>query len=245
MSKASSSRIIPAIDLIEGKCVRLEEGDYERKKIYNEDPIEVALSFQDHGIRDLHLVDLDGAKAGQLINWKVLERICNQTNLHVDVGGGIKSDEDLHIAFESGAEQVNIGSLAVKEPEIMAKWIAQYSGEKILLSADSRDRKIAIHGWQNVTDIELFAYLDDYMKQGISTAVCTDIARDGMLSGPAFELYEEISRELPGLELVASGGVSSVDDVEKLIEMELHGIIIGKAIYEGRISLKQLSILID
>ncbi|MEO0473807.1 MAG: 1-(5-phosphoribosyl)-5-[(5-phosphoribosylamino)methylideneamino]imidazole-4-carboxamide isomerase [Bacteroidota bacterium] len=239
------TRIIPAIDLIDGKCVRLEEGDYDRKKVYNEDPLEVAKEFADHGIRHLHLVDLDGAKAGEFINWKVLNAIATQTDLRIDVGGGIKTDNDLRIVLENGANQVNVGSLAVKNPMRLSRWLEQYGGEKIILSADARDEKVAIHGWQTQTELDLLAFLTDYVAKGIQTAVVTDIARDGMLAGPAFDLYEKIQDHIPDLKLVASGGVSSMADVAALIQQKLDGIIIGKAIYEGRISLgalaKQLS----
>ncbi len=234
------SRIIPAIDLIEGKCVRLEEGDYARKKVYNEDPLEVAKSFADHGIRYLHLVDLDGAKAGQLINWRVLERICSQTDLLVDLGGGIKTEEDLRVAFECGANQVNVGSLAVKDKELFVSWLQSMGGERIILSADARQGKVAIHGWQTQTELELIPFLQEYVAEGVQTAVVTDIAKDGMLSGPAFGLYQDIQAEVPTLQLVASGGVTSMEDVVALDEQNLFGIIIGKAIYEGRILLKDL-----
>ncbi|MFK7921282.1 MAG: 1-(5-phosphoribosyl)-5-[(5-phosphoribosylamino)methylideneamino]imidazole-4-carboxamide isomerase [Bacteroidia bacterium] len=237
------TKIIPAIDLIDGKCVRLEEGDYARKKVYNEDPVEVAKSFADAGIQYLHLVDLDGAKAGRLINWAVLEKITQATELQVDLGGGVKTDEDLRLAFESGANQVNVGSLAVKNPELFLDWIARYGADKMILSADARDGKVAIHGWQTQTEHKLIPFLKDYVKQGIQTAVVTDISKDGMLQGPAVELYEEIQREVPHLKLVASGGVSSMEDVHTLIKSNIYGIIIGKAIYEGRITLKELSAL--
>ncbi len=238
------TKIIPAIDLIDGKCVRLEEGDYARKKVYNEDPVEVAKSFADAGIRHLHLVDLDGAKAGRLINWKVLEGITEATSLHVDMGGGIKTDEDLRLAFECGAKQVNIGSIAVKNRELFLDWVARYGAERLILSADARDKKVAIHGWQTQTELELIPFLADYVEQGVQTAVVTDISKDGMLQGPAIELYAEIQSQIPTLNLVASGGVSSMDDVQKLIESNIYGIIIGKAIYEGRISLQALSAIL-
>jgi phosphoribosylformimino-5-aminoimidazole carboxamide ribotide isomerase len=234
------SRIIPAIDLIEGKCVRLEEGDYARKKVYNEDPLEVAKQFADHGIRYLHLVDLDGAKAGRLINWRVLEKICNGTNLQVDLGGGIKTDEDLRIAFESGAQQVNVGSLAVKDKVLFVSWLQRLGGKKIILSADARDGKVAIHGWQTQTEIDLLDFLQEYVAEGIQTSVVTDISKDGMMQGPAYDLYQQIQAEVPSLQLIASGGVTTMDDVEKLHTQDVFGIIIGKAIYEGKITLSDL-----
>lgn len=234
------TKIIPAIDLIDGKCVRLEEGDYTRKKVYNEDPVEVAKSFADAGIKHLHLVDLDGAKAGRLINWAVLEAITKATTLRVDLGGGIKTDEDLRLAFECGAKQVNIGSLAVKNPELFLDWLARYGADKLILSADARNKKVAIHGWQTQTEHQLIPFMADYVSQGVQTAVVTDISKDGMLQGPALALYAEIQSEIPSLNLVASGGVSSMEDVQKLIDSNIYGIIIGKAIYEGRISLQAL-----
>lgn len=235
------TKLIPAIDLIDGKCVRLEEGDYTRKKVYNEDPVEVAKSFADAGIEYLHLVDLDGAKAGRLINWKVLEDITQATNLQVDMGGGLKSDEDLRLAFECGARQANVGSIAAKNRPLFLDWLSRYGAEKLILSADARNGRVAIHGWQTETQFELLPYLQDYHEQGVQSAVVTDISKDGMLQGPAFELYEEIQRTIPELELIASGGVSSLQDVIQLKEAGLHGIIIGKAIYEGRIKLAELS----
>lgn len=234
------SRIIPAIDLIGGKCVRLEKGDYSKKKVYNEDPIEVAKEFEAAGIQYLHLVDLDGAKAGKPQNLSVLEGICKQTNLVVDFGGGIKAEADLKSALEAGAAQVNIGSTAVKEAELFKTWVASYGGDKIILSADVRDRCIAIHGWQTQTAIGLDDFVKENMEAGISTAVITDISKDGMLEGPSIGLYKELMHTFPELSLVASGGVSSLEDVRELEQMNIYGIIIGKAIYEGRIKLKDL-----
>ncbi|MEZ4852347.1 MAG: 1-(5-phosphoribosyl)-5-[(5-phosphoribosylamino)methylideneamino]imidazole-4-carboxamide isomerase [Bacteroidia bacterium] len=238
------SRIIPAIDIINGKCVRLEEGNYARKKEYAANPLDMAKSYEDHGIQYLHLVDLDGAKAGQIINIQTIEEICSQTNLIVDVGGGIKSDEDLKIAFESGAKQVNIGSLAVKDPELFTRWIEMFGGEKILLSADTRDGWVAINGWQKITDIRLADFIDQYLKKGIQTIVCTDIAKDGMMQGPSSDLYADLMKQFPKARFVASGGVSSMEDVKSLIQMQVDGIIIGKAIYEGVILLTDLQNLI-
>lgn len=232
--------IIPAIDLIDGKCVRLSQGDYNSKKVYNEDPLEVAKEFEAHGITRLHLVDLDGAKAGRIINYKVLERIAGKTNLVVDFGGGLKTSEDLHIAFDSGAQMVTGGSIAVKNPQEFEGWIKEYGSEKIILGADAKDNKIAVTGWLEETDQELVPFIKDYTDKGIKKVICTDISKDGMLQGPAIELYKEILDELPDLYLVASGGVSNLADIEALVEAKIPAVIFGKAIYEGRISLKEL-----
>ncbi|MBS2211606.1 1-(5-phosphoribosyl)-5-[(5-phosphoribosylamino)methylideneamino]imidazole-4-carboxamide isomerase [Carboxylicivirga mesophila] len=232
--------IIPAIDIIDGKCVRLSQGDYNSKKVYNEDPLEVAKEFEDHGIKRLHLVDLDGAKAGRIINYKVLERIAGQTNLIIDFGGGLKRSEDLHIAFESGAQMVTGGSIAVKNSEEFESWIEQYGSEKIILGADAKDNKIAVTGWLEETDQELIPFIKGYTEKGIQKVICTDISKDGMLQGPAIELYQEILGELPELYLVASGGVSGIKDIEKLAEAKIPAVIFGKAIYEGKIQLKEL-----
>ncbi len=234
-------RIIPAIDLIDGKCVRLEKGDYSRKTEYREDPLEVAKEFEDAGLTHLHLVDLDGAKASHLINWKVLERICTQTDLSVDVGGGIKSDQDLRIALESGAKQVNVGSLAVKHPAQFSAWLQEKGGEVIILSADVRDGKIAVSGWQEQTTILLGDFIRSFLPYGLRTVVTTDISRDGVLAGPAIELYQTLLSLFPELDLVASGGVSSMKDLEHLASDGLGGAIVGKAIYEGKIKLKELA----
>ena len=201
--------IIPAIDLIEGKCVRLTQGDYAQKKIYNENPLEVARMFADAGISRLHLVDLDGAKAQHIVNHKVLEKITTKTNLIVDFGGGLKSDDDLRIAFECGASMITGGSIAVKNPLVFTRWIQKYGPERIILGADVKNEKIAVNGWTENTDIELIPFLDDYRKKGISKIICTDISKDGMLEGPSTELYTEILRCLPDAYLIASGGVSS------------------------------------
>ena len=233
-------RLIPAIDLIDGKAVRLEMGDYARKKVYNEDPLEVAKAFEAAGLRYLHLVDLDGAKAGRYVNGPVLERICTHTTLQVDTGGGIKTEADLRLAFDSGAAQVNIGSLAVKDPDTLLGWLAQYGGDKIILSADVRDRQIAVAGWQEQTAVEVTGFIRGYMAAGIRTAVVTDIAKDGMLTGSSLDLYRDLLAALPGLDLVASGGVSSLAELDTLQAAGLGGAIIGKAIYEGRISLQDL-----
>ena len=233
--------IIPAIDLIDGKCVRLTQGDYSQKKIYNENPIEVAKMFQDAGISRLHMVDLDGAKAQHIVNYIVLERITSKTDLIVDFGGGLKSDDDLRIAFECGASMVTGGSIAVKNPEIFTGWIEKYGSEKIMLGADVKNMKIAVSGWMEDTDIELIPFLETYQKRGISKIICTDISKDGMLEGPSIELYRDIIRKLPDVFLIASGGVSSIADIEILHDCGVPAVIFGKAIYEGKIKLKDLS----
>lgn len=233
--------IIPAIDLIDGKCVRLTQGDYSQKKIYNENPTEVAKMFQDAGISRLHLVDLDGAKAQHIVNYIVLERITSKTDLIVDFGGGLKSDDDLRIAFECGASMVTGGSIAVKNPEIFTGWIEKYGSEKIMLGADVKNMKIAVSGWMEDTDIELIPFLETYQKRGISKIICTDISKDGMLEGPSIELYRDIIRKLPDVFLIASGGVSSIAEIEILHDCGVPAVIFGKAIYEGKIKLKDLS----
>lgn len=232
--------IIPAIDIIEGKCVRLTQGDYQQKKVYNEDPLEVAKAFEGAGIRRLHLVDLDGAKAKRIINYKVLEKIATHTNLWIDFGGGLKSDEDLHIAFESGAQQVTGGTVAVKNPSLFQSWLQIYGAEKIILGADVKKGKIAVSGWQEQSELELFDFLEDYISKGVSYVICTDISKDGLLQGTALPLYQEIKERFPNLKLIASGGVTTINELEKLQEIGCFGAIIGKAIYEGKISLKEL-----
>ncbi|MBK3517889.1 1-(5-phosphoribosyl)-5-[(5-phosphoribosylamino)methylideneamino]imidazole-4-carboxamide isomerase [Carboxylicivirga marina] len=232
--------IIPAIDIIDGNCVRLSQGDYNSKKVYNEDPLEVAKEFEDHGISRLHLVDLDGAKAGQIINYKVLERIASKTNLIIDFGGGLKTSEDLYIAFESGAQMVTGGSIAVKNPKEFEGWIEKYGSNKIILGADAKDNKIAVTGWLEETDQELIPYIQAYTEKGITKVICTDISKDGMLQGPAIDLYKEILTVLPELYLVASGGVSNLSDIEALAEAKIPAVIFGKAIYEGKIDLMDL-----
>lgn len=238
-------RIIPAIDIIEGKCVRLSKGDYSTKKIYNEDPLEVAKSFEDAGLHHLHLVDLDGAKAKHIVNWKVLEKLASRTTLKIDFGGGIKSDEDLKVAFESGAEQITGGSISVKDPVLFSGWITAYGSDKIILGADALDGKIAVSGWQESTDESIQSFIDDYISKGIEYVISTDISKDGMLEGPSFELYESILKEQPKLNLIASGGVSSIDDLVQLREKGLEGAIVGKAFYEGFIRLEELRELFD
>jgi len=236
--------IIPAIDIIEGKCVRLSKGDYDSKKVYNENPVEVAKEFEANGIRRLHVVDLDGAKSHHIINYRILEKIATQTSLIIDFGGGIKSDEDLAIAFGSGAQMITGGSIAVKEPELFSKWIIKYGSDKIILGADVKDKKIAVSGWKEGTDIELMPFLDQYIKKGIKKVICTDIECDGMLQGPSTDLYKEILKEYPSLYLIASGGVSCIDDIIKLEEAKVPAVIFGKALYEGKIQLKDLKIFI-
>lgn len=233
-------RIIPAIDIIDGKCVRLSKGDYDTKKIYNENPLEVAKSFEAHGIQYLHLVDLDGAKSSQIVNYKVLEQIASKTNLKIDFGGGLKSDSDLKIAFESGANQITGGSIAIKQPEIFKSWIQQYGADKIILGADAMNEKVAISGWLEESKEEVIPFIQSYQQEGIQYVICTDISKDGMLEGPSFELYQRILEQTKDLKLIASGGISTFDELPKLAELGCEGTIIGKAIYEGRISLKQL-----
>lgn len=232
--------IIPAIDIIDGKCVRLSQGDYDRKTVYNENPLEIARMFEDAGISRLHLVDLDGAKAKHIVNYKVLEQIASKTRLIIDFGGGLKSDDDLKIAFESGAAMVTGGSIAVKEPELFLSWLEKFGSEKIILGADAKDGKIAVSGWQESTELSVIEFIAEFHQKGISKVISTDISRDGMLSGPAFELYVEIMETLPDLEIIASGGIASIDDIYKLAEMGVPGVITGKAIYEGKISLKEI-----
>ena len=233
--------IIPAIDLIDGKCVRLSQGDYAQKTVYNENPLEVAKMFADAGIRRLHLVDLDGAKAHHIVNHKVLERITSGTDLIVDFGGGLKSDDDLRIAFECGASMVTGGSIAVKNPEVFTSWITKFGAEKIILGADVKNEKIAVGGWLETTELELLPFIQNYLQRGINKVICTDISKDGMLQGPALELYKKMLVAQPDIYLIASGGVSSVRDIELLHEAAIPAVITGKAIYEGRITLKELS----
>ena len=241
-------RIIPAIDIIEGKCVRLSKGDYDTKKIYNEHPLEVAKEFEAHGIQYLHLVDLDGAKSKHIVNHKVLEQIASKTSLKIDFGGGLKTNEDLRIAFESGANQITGGSIAVKDKETFTSWIKTYSADKIILGADAMDEKVAVSGWQEESKEELLPFIQSYQEKGIQYVICTDISKDGMLEGPSFDLYKRIidgayvtsSGVEKSIKLIASGGISTFDELPKLAEIGCEGTIVGKAIYENRISLKQL-----
>ena len=232
--------IIPAIDIIDGKCVRLTKGDYNTKKVYNKNPLDVAREFEDHGIRRLHVVDLDGAKAGHIINYKTLEKIAGKTKLTIDFGGGLKTTDDLRIAFESGAQMVTGGSIAVKNPDEFTSWIANYGAEKIILGADVKNKMIAVSGWMEDTSEELIPFIQKYYNKGIVKVICTDISKDGMLQGPAIELYKEMLDAIPELYLIASGGVSNISDIEKLQEAGIPAVIFGKAIYEGKIKLKEL-----
>ncbi len=233
-------RIIPAIDIIEGKCVRLSKGDYNTKKVYNENPLEVAKSFEGHGIEYLHLVDLDGAKSSHIVNYKILETIATKTNLKIDFGGGLKTDQDLKIAFENGASQITGGSIAVKNPEVFQQWIQQYGSQKIILGADADQEKIAISGWQEASKEALLPFISAYLSKGITYVICTDISKDGMLQGPSFDLYKKILDQFKEIKLIASGGISSFEELPKLAALGCEGTIIGKAIYENKISLKQL-----
>ncbi len=233
-------RIIPAIDIINGKCVRLTKGDYSTQIVYNEDPLEVAKEFQDSGIEFLHLVDLDGARSQKIWNYKILEQIAGKTNLIIDFGGGIKSDDDIKIAFNSGASQITGGSIAVKDPELFIKWLSQYGNDKLILGADTNKDKIAISGWQEESDQEIIPFIQAYKEKGIKFVISTDIAKDGMLQGPSFSLYKKIIQNISEINVIASGGISHIDELQKLQEIGCEGVIIGKAIYEKRISLKQL-----
>lgn len=238
-------RLIPAIDIIEGKCVRLSKGDYGTKKIYNENPLDVAKEFEAHGIQHLHLVDLDGAKSKHIVNHHVLETIASKTSLKIDFGGGLKTDKDLHIAFESGANQITGGSIAVKDKETFLGWLESYGPEKIILGADANNEKVAVSGWQEESGKELIPFIQTYQKEGVQYIICTDISKDGMLQGPSFDLYKKILDStqidgMPSVHLIASGGISTFDELPKLAELGCEGTIIGKAIYENRISLKQL-----
>ncbi|WP_106830908.1 1-(5-phosphoribosyl)-5-[(5-phosphoribosylamino)methylideneamino]imidazole-4-carboxamide isomerase [Parabacteroides pacaensis] len=232
--------LIPAIDLIEGKCVRLTQGNYDSKIVYNEDPLEVAKMFEDYGIRRLHMVDLDGARAGHIINYRVLERVATRTSLIIDFGGGLQQEDDLEIAFESGAQMVTGGSIAAKDPATFISWIQKFGSNKIILGADAKDKKIAIHGWETTTEKELIPFIQEYYEQGITKVICTDIKKDGMLQGPSIDLYKEIKEAIPLIYLIASGGVSSIKDIEDLIEAGIPAVIFGKALYEGKIKLKDL-----
>jgi phosphoribosylformimino-5-aminoimidazole carboxamide ribotide isomerase len=232
--------IIPAIDIIDGKCVRLTHGDYAQKKIYNEHPLEVARQFEDAGLQRLHLVDLDGAKVGQVKNWKVLETIAGKTSMVIDFGGGIKAEKDVQIVFDSGAALATVGSMAVKEKETFVQWLQKFGADKFLLGADVKKEKLTISGWTEQTEIWIYDFIEDYKQQGIKQIFCTDVSKDGALEGPSTELYKSIIEKFPDLHFIASGGVSSIDDVYQLQDIGCKGVIIGKAIYEGRISLADL-----
>lgn len=233
-------QLIPAIDLLDGKCVRLQKGDYNNKKVYSDNPVEVAKMFEDHGMQHLHVVDLNGAISHHVENYRILDMIASRTSLTIDFGGGIKSDEDLVIAFENGAQQVTIGSVAATNPELFFKWFLQYGREKIILGADVKDRNIAVKGWTEESKHKLFPFLKEYTEKGVEMVICTDIARDGMLQGPNIDLYKEILAKHPTLHLIASGGVSSIDDIRNLDKAGVPAVIIGKAIYENKISLEDL-----
>jgi phosphoribosylformimino-5-aminoimidazole carboxamide ribotide isomerase len=233
-------QIIPAIDIIDGKCVRLTQGDYAQKKIYNENPLEVAKMFEAAGIKRLHLVDLDGAKQKHIVNYKVLENISSNTNLIIDFGGGLGSDKDLKIAFDSGASMITGGSIAIKNEELFLSWLETYGSEKIILGADAMNEKIAISGWQEDSNVSIFDFLKKYIAKGIKYSISTDVAKDGLLQGPSFDLYEKIQVQFPDLKLIASGGVSEMKDIELLNDADIFGVIVGKAIYENRISLVQI-----
>ncbi|NII25809.1 1-(5-phosphoribosyl)-5-[(5-phosphoribosylamino)methylideneamino]imidazole-4-carboxamide isomerase [Pseudoflavitalea sp. X16] len=233
-------QIIPAIDIIDGKCVRLTQGDYQQKKVYNENPLEVALEFEAAGLQRLHLVDLDGAKAGAVKNWKVLETIAGKTKLVIDFGGGIKTDKDVDIVFNSGAALATVGSIAVKNEQEFVKWLLTYGADKFLLGADVKDEKIAVGGWLETTDIWIYDFIAKYIAHGVQQIFCTDVSKDGLLQGPAVELYQNIIKQFPQLHFIASGGVSNMEDVRQLQEIGCSGVIIGKAIYEGRITVEEL-----
>lgn len=234
-------RIVPAIDLIDGKCVRLTQGDYAQKTIYNEDPLTVAQMFEDAGLKYLHLVDLDGAKQKKVVNWKILEKIVKHTHLQVDFGGGVQSDEDIEKVFEAGAKQVTGGSIAVRKPEMFEKWLQKYGADKIILGADVKNEQIAISGWEEVSNLSILQFLQNYQEKGIKYVICTDISKDGLLQGTAKELYAKIQRHFPDLQLIASGGVACLQDVKDLAQQGLAGVIVGKAIYENKIKLSELA----
>jgi len=232
--------IIPAIDIIDGKCVRLTQGDYNQKKVYNERPLEVARQFEDAGLRRLHLVDLDGAKAGAVKNWKVLETLAGKTGLVIDFGGGIKTAADVDIVFNSGAALATVGSIAVKDAPLFVSWLQAYGAEKFLLGADVKEEKIAVSGWLETTDRWIYDFIEEYMDKGVRQLFCTDVSKDGLLQGPALDLYKNIIGKFPELHFIASGGVSGLRDVRQLEEIGCKGVIIGKAIYEGKIKLEEL-----
>jgi len=232
--------IIPAIDIIDGKCVRLTQGDYAQKKVYNEHPLEVAMAFEDAGLRRLHLVDLDGAKAGRVKNWKVLETLAGKTGMVIDFGGGIKTAEDVDIVFNSGAAMATVGSIAVKDGPLFISWLREYGAGRFLLGADVKEEKIAIDGWMETTDRWVYDFIREYMEKGVRQVFCTDVSKDGLLQGPALDLYRNIIDKFPELHFIASGGVSGMDDVRRLAEIGCKGVIIGKAIYEGRILLHEI-----
>jgi phosphoribosylformimino-5-aminoimidazole carboxamide ribotide isomerase len=233
-------QIIPAIDIIDGKCVRLTKGDYSTKKIYNENPLEVAKEFEAHGIKRLHLVDLDGAKQKKVINFKVLDQIASRTSLNIDFGGCVQSNSDLKLVFDYGASQVTGGSIAVKEPDVFTAWLEEFGGDKIILGSDAKDEKIAISGWQEDSGQDIYDFVENYVSKGAKYTISTDVDKDGLLQGPSYQLYQKLKNKFPDLNIIASGGVANFEDIEKLAEQKLYGVIVGKAIYEGRISLSQI-----
>ena len=232
--------LIPAIDIIDGKCVRLSQGDYDTQKVYNENPLEVAKEFEANGLRRLHVVDLDGAKSNHIVNYRILDKIAGHTSLIIDFGGGIKTDEDLTIAFENGAQMVTLGSVAVKQPDLFKKWLHQYGADKIILGADVKNNRISVSGWKEEGPQELMPFLTDYTQEGVQKVLCTDISRDGMLQGPSIELYKQIMAQFSDMHLIASGGVSCLDDILRLEEAGIPAVVFGKALYEGRITMKDL-----
>ncbi|MGC9151963.1 MAG: 1-(5-phosphoribosyl)-5-[(5-phosphoribosylamino)methylideneamino]imidazole-4-carboxamide isomerase [Microbacter sp.] len=233
--------IIPAIDIIDGQCVRLSQGDYEQKTIYRKNPLDVAKQFEEEGIRRLHLVDLDGARSEHIVNHRVLHDIATQTRLVIDFGGGLKSDQDVRIAFENGASMITGGSIAVKNPELFLSWIDQFGAEKIILGADVKQEKIAVNGWTEHTAIALIPFIQRFLEKGIRNVICTDIEKDGMLSGPSIALYQKVKTAFPNVYLIASGGIGSIADIEALDRAHISAVVVGKAIYEGRIHLKELT----
>jgi phosphoribosylformimino-5-aminoimidazole carboxamide ribotide isomerase len=233
-------QIIPAIDIIDGKCVRLTQGDYNQKKIYNEHPLEVAKEFEGAGLKRVHLVDLDGAKAGSVKNWKVLEAVAGKTSLLVDFGGGIKAEKDVQVVFDSGAALATVGSVAVKDEDLFTTWLKNFGAQRFFLGADVKKEKITVTGWTEDTDVNVYDFIEKYLAKGVDQVFCTDVSKDGVLGGPSIDLYKTIKKKFPDLYFVASGGVSSVDDIHQLKAIGCHGVIIGKAIYEGRIKLPQL-----
>lgn len=232
--------IIPAIDIINGKCVRLTKGDYSLIKNYNDSPVDTAKSFENAGITRLHLVDLDGAKEKRIIHWKIIEEISTSTNLKIDFGGGIRTENDLNTAFNSGADQVTVGSIAVTNRELVKLWLKKFGGDKIILGADVKNGNIAINAWQDESKIDINSFINSYTEGGIKNVICTDVEKDGVLKGPSFELYENLKNNFHDLQIIASGGISNADDIEKLNNKNIYGVIIGKALYEKRIELKQL-----
>jgi phosphoribosylformimino-5-aminoimidazole carboxamide ribotide isomerase len=237
--------IIPAIDIIDGKCVRLTQGDYNNIQRYDGQPIDVALRYQDAGITHLHCVDLDGARAKHIVNYKVLETLCRQTSLHIDFGGGLQSHNDVRIAFECGAQQITGGSIAVKNRELFLSWMAEFGSTRIILGADARNEKIAVSGWQETTELSVVEFIENYVREGITHCICTDIAKDGMMQGASHELYKRIIEHIPTIQLIASGGVSTMHDIEQCANNAMHGVIIGKALYEGAITLSDLQTFIQ